>query len=181
MTILYSHKLRFLITRLMVGLLVYCMIPSAYARHPSSQELSAGGEAEALLIKSLHEIGDNRIDAALSGIEHLLKTNPNFRLAHLIKGDLLLARTRSINSLGETSGAEQQLAGLREEARARLQRYAEQIPQEKIPKYLLQMHADQKYAVVVDTLQGKTVYLPEYAWYSPICNRLLRYQREEWI
>lgn len=157
MGILHSHTLtlRSLVTCLITGLLVCCMIPPAYSRHPSSQELSVGSGAEALLIRSLHEIGDNRMDAALNGIEHLLKTNPNFRLAHLIKGDLLLARTRSIGSLGEASGAEQQLTGLREEARARLQRYAEQIPQEKIPKYLLQMHADQKYAVVVDTSKAR--------------------------
>lgn len=140
--------------RLMAGLLVCCMAALPASARSPSQELSASG-TEALLIKSLHEISDNRMDAALNGIEHLLKTNPNFRLAHLIKGDLLLARTRFIHSIGETSGAEQQLAGLREEAQARLQRYAEQIPHEKIPKYLLQMHADQKYAVVVDTSKAR--------------------------
>ena len=56
-------------------------------------ELAIAGP-ESMLVKSLHEISDRRIDSALNGIEHLLKTNPNFRLAHLIRGDLLLARSR---------------------------------------------------------------------------------------
>ena len=39
---------------------------------------------ETALVKSLQEIAESRMDSALSGIEQLLKTNPNFRLAQLI-------------------------------------------------------------------------------------------------
>lgn len=107
---------------------------------------------ETLLVKSLQEIAESRMDSALSGVEQLIKANPNFRLAHLIKGDLLLARSRPISNMGDTSGVSQQhLADLREEARARLQRHRETIPRNMTPKYLVQMPPEQKYAVIADT------------------------------
>ncbi|SFU38429.1 L,D-transpeptidase family protein [Nitrosospira multiformis] len=107
---------------------------------------------ESMLVKSLQEISESRMDSALNGIEQLLKTNPNFRLAHLIKGDLLLARARPIHTIGETGAAIQQpIDDLREEARARLQRHLAPIPLDMTPKYLLQMPPEQKYAIIADT------------------------------
>src|SRR6185312_11356721 len=105
-----------------------------------------------MLVKSLQEISESHMDSALNGIEQLLKTNPNFRLAHLIKGDLLLARARPIHTIGETGLAIQQpIDDLREEARARLQRHLAPIPLDMTPKYLLQMPPEQKYAIIADT------------------------------
>ncbi|MCC2682365.1 MAG: ErfK/YbiS/YcfS/YnhG [Nitrosospira multiformis] len=107
---------------------------------------------ESILVKSLQEISESRMDSALNGIEQLLKTNPNFRLAHLIKGDLLLARARPIHTIGETGTEIQQpIDDLREEARARLQRHLAPIPLDMTPKYLLQMPPEQKYAIIADT------------------------------
>jgi murein L,D-transpeptidase YafK len=116
----------------------------------------AGSGPETVLVKSLQEIAESRMDSALSGIEELLKTNPNFRLAHLIKGDLLLARSRPISDLGNTAGVSQEhIADLREEARVRVQRHQEQVPRNLIPRYLLQMHQDQKYAIIADTSKSR--------------------------
>ena len=42
------------------------------------------------------EIEANRLDSALERTEALLRAYPNFRLAHLIQGDLLLARGRPL-------------------------------------------------------------------------------------
>jgi murein L,D-transpeptidase YafK len=118
-------------------------------------ELSMTGP-ELVLVKSLHEIAETRMDSALSGIEQLLKTNPNFRLAHLIKGDLLLARARPISDMGDTAGVPQQdIADLREEARARMQRHQEPVPRNMTPKYLLRMQPEQKYAIIADTRKSR--------------------------
>ena len=118
-------------------------------------ELSMTGP-ESVLIKSLQEIAETRMDSALSGIEQLLKTNPNFRLAHLIKGDLLLARARPISDMGDTAGVPQQdIADLREEARARMQRHQEPVPRNMTPKYLLRMQPEQKYAIIADTRKSR--------------------------
>lgn len=118
-------------------------------------ELSMAGP-EMALVKSLQEIAESRMDSALSGIEQLLRTNPNFRLAQLVKGDLLLARARPLNDMGDTGGIPQQdIADLREEARARMQRHRESVPRNVTPKYLLQMQPEQKYAIIADTRKSR--------------------------
>ncbi|MBA2659353.1 MAG: L,D-transpeptidase family protein [Nitrosospira sp.] len=122
--------------------------------NPILSELSVTGP-ETVLVKSLREIAESRMDSALSGIEQLLKTNPNFRLAHLIKGDLLLARSRPISDMGSAAGVPQHLSDLREEARARMQRHQEPVPLDMMPKYLLRMPPEQKYAVIADTRKSR--------------------------
>ncbi len=119
---------------------------------PSGPQLSS----ESLLVKSLIEIRHNHLDVALNDIDNLLHLNPNFRLAHLIKGDLLMARARSIHTLGDVPDpTSPHVEGLREEARKRLQHYVEQPRAEQIPKYLVQFEPNQKYAVVVDTSRSR--------------------------
>jgi murein L,D-transpeptidase YafK len=116
-------------------------------------------EPEALLVNSLLEISRNRLDVAMIEIDNAIKANPNFRLAHLIKGDLLLAHTRPINTIGDAPNApSQRIVGLREEAKARLQRRRQNPPLDYIPEYLLQMHPGQHYAIVVD-VSLSTLYL----------------------
>ncbi|MDT3736145.1 MAG: L,D-transpeptidase family protein [Denitratisoma sp.] len=101
-------------------------------------------------------IEQNRLDAALTQTEKLLKAYPNFRLGHLIKGDLLLARARPLRTLGNAANAPQdKLADLREEAVARLKAYRDKPPADYVPRYLLQMHPEQKFAVVVDTQKAR--------------------------
>jgi murein L,D-transpeptidase YafK len=127
-------------------------ITGALAEDASSLSTASAADPESILVKSLQEIAESRMDSALTGIEQLLKTNPNFRLAHLIKGDLLLARARPIHTMGEIDKATQQhIDDLREEARARLQRHRAPMPLDMIPKYLLQMPPEQKYAIIADT------------------------------
>jgi murein L,D-transpeptidase YafK len=110
---------------------------------------------EAMLVRALLDIGDSKFSAALEQIDHLLVANPNFRLAQLVKGDLLLARARPIKSIGNASGASpEQVAGLRDEARARLVRSHIEPPPELVPRYLLQMPANAKYALVLDSTKS---------------------------
>ncbi|MCW5604565.1 MAG: L,D-transpeptidase family protein [Burkholderiales bacterium] len=116
---------------------------------------------EALLFRTLLEIRNNRPAAALAEVEKVLQVHPNFRLAHLIRGDLLLARTRPLTTLGNAQGAPQdQLADLREEARARLARYQHERPTDRVPRYLVQLQPDQKHALLVDTSKS-TLYVFE--------------------
>lgn len=107
------------------------------------------------------EIEANRHDNALKLTEALLRQYPNFRLANLIKGDLLLARTKPLNTFGSANGApNDKVADLRAEAIARLKGYREKPQASYIPRYLLQMRADQRYAIVVDTKRSR-LYLYE--------------------
>ena len=118
-------------------------------------------EAEALLVKTLAEISRNRMDSALTEIDKVIGAYPNFRLAHLIKGDLLLARGRPISTIGSAPEAPQeQLADLRDEARARVGRQQSERPKDQVPRYLLQMPPEQRHALVVDTAKS-TLYVFE--------------------
>ncbi len=118
-------------------------------------------EAEALLVKTLAEISHNRMDNALTEIDRVISAYPNFRLAHLIKGDLLMARGRAINTMGSAPDAPQeQLNDLRDEARARLGRQLIDRPKDQVPRYLLQMPPEQRHALVVDTAKS-TLYVFE--------------------
>jgi len=136
---------------------VFCLSPAGVLSSDSFTGTSPPPTApETMLVKSLQEIAESRVDSALNGIEQLLKTNPNFRLAHLIKGDLLLARARPINDIGEMNGLSQQhLDDLREEAKARVQHYRDPVPLDKVPRFLLQMQPEQKYALVADTRKAR--------------------------
>jgi len=75
--------------------------------------------ADALLAAVYEEIVRGHLDVALQNIEGLIRVRPNFRLAHLIKGDLLLARARPIDTIGAAPNVpEANLEGLRAEALA---------------------------------------------------------------
>jgi len=123
---------------------------SALTRTPApATALSA---PEALLAQTLIAISGAQFDIALTEIDKVLRDYPNFRLAHLIKGDLLMARARPISSIGAAPNApEDRIADLREEARARLLRHRQERPVDRVPSNLLQLTPEQKYAFVVDT------------------------------
>jgi murein L,D-transpeptidase YafK len=112
---------------------------------------------EPLLARIFEHIEQNRWETAFKETEGLLKAYPNFRLGHLIKGDLLLARTRPLKTFGEGGAkvADEQVADLREEAIARLRAYRDKPSDKTVPRYLLQLRPDQKNAVVVDTQKAR--------------------------
>ncbi len=145
---------------------LWLTIPTASAGQPLQQVARAQGapavvEPEALLIKTLLAIKSNQIDVALAEVEKVIQAYPNFRLAHLIKGDLLLARAHPLKTMGAAAGIPpDRLADLREEARARLARYQQERPVDRVPRYLVQLQPDQKYALVVDTAKS-TLYVFE--------------------
>jgi murein L,D-transpeptidase YafK len=115
---------------------------------------------EAMLVQALIDIRDNRLAAALDRVNALLAIKPDFRLAQLIKGDLLMARARPIATMGAADAPVERLNDLRDEARARLTRYTMQPPKDRVPRYLLQLQPEQRYALVVDTAKS-TLYLFE--------------------
>ena len=126
---------------------------------PTISGLNAGPEAQ--LYKTLNEVGNKRLDLAVAEVDKIITAYPNFRLAHLIKGDLLLARARPLTTVGNAPGAPRdRLEDLREEARARLARIQNPRPVDMVPRYLVQMQPDQQYALVVDTTKS-TLYVFE--------------------
>jgi murein L,D-transpeptidase YafK len=116
---------------------------------PPTRHLAA---PEAMLVRALLDIRDHNFSSALEQIDRVLAANPNFRLAQLVRGDLLLARSRPISTIGNASGAHaEKMDDLRQEARARLVRYQIAPPGEMAPRYLLQLPEKEKYALVLDS------------------------------
>ncbi|HEU0220129.1 MAG TPA: L,D-transpeptidase family protein [Gallionella sp.] len=132
---------RTLIPSLLCGLLT-CIAHAA----PNSRN------TEAQLAKSLQAIKNSRLDIALNEVDSLLRVNPNFKLAYLVKGDLLMARAGAIDNFGSAAHAPRdKIEDLRDEARVRLQRVLSQSDTKLIPRFLWKLDAQQKYALVVDT------------------------------
>ena len=131
----------------LAGLALTVALPS-FAKSVRPDPISA----ETLLNGAFEDIARQRFDAALGHIETLIRVRPNFRLAHLIKGDLLLAKARPLATLGNApNGPADRIVDLREEAVARLRAYREPPSSNQVPRYLLQLLPEQKYAIVVDT------------------------------
>lgn len=129
-------------------------VPLAFAQ-PMKGPISDSGP-EASLSKVFDDIEHRKLESALERTESLLRVYPNFRLAHLIHGDLLLARSRPISGFGNAPSAPpERIAELRAEAIARLKAYRDRPPTNQVPRYLLQMRPDQKYAIVVDTEKSR--------------------------
>src|SRR3989338_2892220 len=131
---------------------VLCGLPAGTAHgSPDSHGMDENG-TEAQLVKSLQAINDNRLDIALNEVDSLLRTNPNFKLAHLVKGDLLMARAGAIDNFGSAAHAPRdKIDELRDEARMRLQRALTHSNTKLVPRFLWKMDERQKYALVVDT------------------------------
>jgi len=146
---------------LAIALIAVCAQGSVFSAGANSRPATAAtfsdSGPEAQLSRILIEIEKNRLDTALEQTEALLRQYPNFRLAHLIKGDLLLARSTPLSTFGNASNAPQEkLSDLREEVIARLKAYRSRgATAGYVPRYLLQMQPDQKHAIVVDTQKAR--------------------------
>lgn len=134
-------------------------IPALPAPILSSESKRNGPEA--LLARTMREIKANQLDGALSQVDKIIDAYPHFRLAHLIKGDILLARARPLTTLGNAIGApSDEIEDLRDEARARIARQQHQRPTARVPRYLVQLNDEQHHAFVVDTSKS-TLYVFE--------------------
>ena len=111
-----------------------------------------------LLVKSLLEITQGKTRQATDTINELINTAPNFKLAYLIRGDLLSAQVRPLLAFGDPSLPEAKkstdghsVEGLREEARVRLDYYLSDKKFAQLPDLLVKLGAEQENLIVVDT------------------------------
>ncbi len=111
---------------------------------------------ESMLAKTLMEIKQGKNGDALDTVNQLIQTTPNFKLAYLIRGDLLASRARMLSSFGDAFVKDpRQVEDLKEEAEKRLESYLEKNKEHLQPNLLIQLDASQRYAVVVDTSKSR--------------------------
>lgn len=107
-------------------------------------------EEEHLLVDAINKLRSSRLDDALDSIETLVEKRPNFRLAQLVYGDLLLAKAGRISGLGGSGTPADDIRGLREEARNRLAHHLDSPGAGLLPSALLQVPAGRRYVLAAD-------------------------------
>ncbi len=117
---------------------------------------------EKMLVKSLVEISEGKVDVALKTIDTLIKQTPNFKLAYLIQGDLLLAHAKQINGMGDESKGEkkEEIENFKNEAKVRIERYLNSLNLQNEPKIFAQLNEKEKYLFYVDAPNSR-LYLYE--------------------
>jgi murein L,D-transpeptidase YafK len=116
---------------------------------------------EIKIAKSLLDIHNDRLDVAMNEVNSVLHSYPNYKLAQLVKGDLLMAKAGAISGFGSAPHAPgDKIKDLRDEARVRLLRTLSHPETRLAPRYLWKLGEQQKYALVVDTSRS-TLYVYE--------------------
>ena len=131
---------------------------------------------EKMLVKSLVEISEGRLDIALETIDTLIKQTPNFKLAYLIQGDLLLAHAKQISGIGDEHKSEkkEEIENFKNEAKVRIERYLNSLNLQNEPKIFAQLNEKDKYLFYVDAVNSR-LYL-----YENI-NRKLTYKDDYYV
>jgi len=117
------------------------------------------GQAEARLLQVFRLTSEGHHREALKQAERLVRDYPHFQLAQLALGDLLLARSRPLQRLGNVStelavastpGSAAALEELRTESRQRMVAQRTRPPEHSIPSQFLQLAPSYRHAIAVD-------------------------------
>lgn len=127
---------------------------------PAANGLDAGGVAEARLIEIYNLIGRGASKDAFLKAERLATELPNFQLAQLVYGDLLLARTRPVGAMGDVpadmaKNGSSTLRELREESLKRVKALREKPTPGTIPAQFMQLASTSKHAIAVDASRSR--------------------------
>lgn len=108
--------------------------------------------AESLLVKSLLEVTQGKNEQALKTVDELISKTPNFKLAYLVRGDLLMAQAQNLQAFGNPNANQTEaVRDLQDEARVRIERYLSNENLDKVPELLLSPNQQQSHVIVVDT------------------------------
>jgi hypothetical protein len=121
--------------------------------------------AEARLIEIYRLIGAAESHDALAHAEALVNDSPNFQLAQLVYGDLLLSQGASLDGFGSGSAtlgpsASAPLSQLQHEAVKRLQALRSEPPTGTVPSAFVQLASTTRHAIAVDATHSR-LYLLE--------------------
>src|SRR5882672_8435018 len=102
-------------------------------------------EAEGALVRALTGLREQGLKQAMLEVDKMLERNPNYRLAHLIKGDLLMASAGQPVAFASSAAMVASAAPLQDEARVRMKRYTDAPPVDYLPAPLLQLSQEQSH------------------------------------
>jgi L,D-transpeptidase YnhG len=136
---------------------------SAAAGAGSSRKRGAepnGLQAEARLLQIYQLIGQSKTREALKLADKLVADHPNFALAQLVHGDLLVAQTQPLRALGDVPEATVRaapgvLTDLREESLLRIRALREKPAAGMQPSNFVRLSARNKHAIAVDASRAR--------------------------
>ena len=139
------------------------------ATSPAPRPAATTRSPEERLIAVYRLIGEARLAEALEQADALVRDVPNFRLAHLVRGDLLTARHGGLTAFaggvpqGTSASSEQaqQIAQMRQEATLRLRALQEMPPPGAVPRQFVMLPPSTQHAIAVDTSRSR-LYLFEH-------------------
>lgn len=137
----------------------------ASAKRKDKAPVQSGLQAEARLLQIYQLIGQSKTREALKLSDKLVLDHPNFALAQLVHGDLLVAQTQPLRSLGDVPEATVRaapgvLTDLREESLLRIRALREKPALGLQPANFVRLSARNKHAIAVDASRAR-VYLFE--------------------
>lgn len=134
------------------------------ARRPSPSAAAAAASRtqapEGRLLAAYRAVAAGRMDDALAIADALAQDHPNFRLAQLVRADLLAARAAPLTDFGGAAPAiaqqdDSSLSGLRLEALARLRALRERPPADAVPAEFIRLPASVTHAIAVDVSRAR--------------------------
>lgn len=133
---------------------------SAAVAAVAAPRLSVDSEAvhaspEDRLISALADMRRGAFDAALSDLNTLIERQPDFRLAHYLQAELLLARAGRPLDVALDQGENEQRRALVDEALRRWSHRLSAPPPEAVPNAVLQLASRFEHIVVVDLLRNR--------------------------
>ena len=115
---------------------------------------------EQQLYLALTAIQSQQLNKALGQLNKLVTSKPDFKLAQLIYADVLQAKARGLQNVGQLLKNNQQLQDFLSEARARWNSLKNPVDENLLPASLLSLDQAYQYAVVVE-LNRSRLYLFE--------------------
>jgi len=158
----------------LIGLVVAALLAPAQAQVRKARRTASAppptqapelrdGQAEKRLLAVYKLIGEGRHREALAQAESLARDYPNFQLAQLAVGDLLMARTRPIRRMGDVPEpdsahslqAAATLDELRNESRQRVDAQRSRPPAQSVPAQFLELSPRSRHAIAVDASRSR--------------------------
>jgi murein L,D-transpeptidase YafK len=159
-----------------------CLLPTVHGQTPptpknappvlreatktASPAPAALNNSEARLLEIYRLTSAGQTDVALEQAAALARDYPNFQLAQLVYGDLLMARVRPLQQFGDVPDPlrhtkPEALDALREESRRRVKAFNERPPEGTIPSAFLTLAKTNQHAIAVDASKSR-LYLFEH-------------------
>jgi len=144
-----------------LAFVAFCMAATAVADGSGSGggSLRAGpafaNEIEGSLVRAIMGLREVGLKHAMGEIDKALDRNPNFRLGHLVRGDMLMARAGKPVAFASLDASAASVAHLQDEARVRLQRYLDAPRVDHLPAPVLQLAPSQAHVLLVDTSRSR--------------------------